>query len=94
MAKDVMFTMKLDASLRDEFMAEAKAADRPASQIVRELMRGYIHGQRQAREYEAFLHGKVATAREDWAAGRACDHETAEAEFELLRQEALKRAGV
>ena len=41
MAKEAVFTMKLEPELRDAFMAAAKAADRPASQIVREFMRDY-----------------------------------------------------
>ena len=39
MAKEAVFTMKLEPELRDAFMAEAAELDRPASQIVRELMR-------------------------------------------------------
>jgi hypothetical protein len=39
MPKEAVFTMKLESELRDEFVAEAEAAHRPASQVVRELMR-------------------------------------------------------
>jgi predicted transcriptional regulator len=42
MAKEAVFTMKLEPELRDAFMAAAAAADRPASQIVREMMRDYV----------------------------------------------------
>lgn len=42
MAKEAVFTMKLEAELRDRFMAAAKRDDRPASQIVREFMRDYV----------------------------------------------------
>src|SRR3546814_5837594 len=35
MSKEVQFTMKLEPELRDQFMAEAEAAHRPASQVVR-----------------------------------------------------------
>ena len=41
----------------------------PASQILRELMREFVQRQRQAREYEEFLHGKVASARVQIRAG-------------------------
>ena len=51
MAKEAVFTMKLEAELRDEFMAEAEAARRPASQILRELMRDFVRRQREAREH-------------------------------------------
>ncbi len=50
MPKEAVFTMKLEPKLRAEFMAEAEAAHRPASQIVRELMREFIQRQREARE--------------------------------------------
>ena len=42
MAKEAVFTMKLEPELRDAFMKAAAAADRPASQIVREMMREYV----------------------------------------------------
>jgi hypothetical protein len=49
MAKEAVFTMKLEAELRDEFMAEAAAVHRPASQVLRELMREFVRRQREAR---------------------------------------------
>lgn len=67
MAKEAVFTLKLEPELRDAFMAAAEAADRPASQIVREFMRDYVQ---QDREYVAFLQRKVNAARADIAAGR------------------------
>jgi len=70
MTTKVVFTMKLEPELRDTFMAEAAADDRPAAQVVRELMRGYIEQRRQAREYDAYLHRKVEVARTDKTAGR------------------------
>ena len=36
------FTIKLEPELREAFMAATTADDRPASEVVRELMRGYI----------------------------------------------------
>lgn len=67
MAKEAVFTMKLEPELRDAFMAAAAAADRPASQIVREFMRGYVQ---QDKDYVEFLERKVARARADITAGR------------------------
>ncbi len=51
MSKDAMFTMKLEAELRDSFM-EAAAFDRPASQIVREFMRDFVEARRRGREHD------------------------------------------
>ena len=63
MSKEAVFTMKLEAELRADFIAEAQAADRPASQILRQLMRDFVKQQRQARDYDAFLEKKVEIAR-------------------------------
>ena len=46
MPKTSQFTMKLESRLRDAFMAEAKAIDRPASQLVREFMRVFVEYRR------------------------------------------------
>lgn len=81
MAKEAVFTMKLEPELRDEFMAEAQAAHRPASQIMRELMREYVQRQHQTREYEEFLEGKVHDARASLHGGEGLDHSDIEAEF-------------
>ncbi|MEN9316135.1 MAG: hypothetical protein RIS35_2528 [Pseudomonadota bacterium] len=88
MPKEAVFTIKLEPELRDAFMAEAEASHRPASQIVRELMREFVQRQREAREYEAFLRGKVDRARDDIAAGRHSDADEVEARF------AARRAGL
>ena len=85
MPKEAVFTMKLEPELRAEFMAEAQAADRPASQILREMMREYIQRQRNARAYEAFLSAKVAKARESMAAGQGIDHAEVEVRFAVKR---------
>jgi predicted transcriptional regulator len=59
MSKEAVFTMKLEPELRDAFMAEAQASHRPASQVVRELMREFVDRQSKAREYETFLRAKA-----------------------------------
>jgi hypothetical protein len=92
MPKDAIFTMKLEPELRDEFMAEAEAAHRPASQLMRELMRDYVRKQREARDYQAFLARKVAIAREQMRAGLGRSNEEVEAEFAALRAEWLRKA--
>lgn len=91
MPKEAVFTMKLEPELRAEFMAEAEAADRPASQILREMMREFIQRQRNAREYEAFLSAKVAKARESMAAGQGLDHAEVEARFAAKRAHISKQ---
>lgn len=78
MSKEAVFTMKLEPELRDALMAEAAASHRPASQIVRELMREFVQRQREAREHEAFLRGKVDDARAQIAAGNHASDEAVE----------------
>ena len=41
-SKDAVLTIKIERELRDAFMAAAAAADRPASSILRDLMRDYL----------------------------------------------------
>jgi hypothetical protein len=92
MAEKAVFTMKLDAQLRADFMAAAEAADRPASQVVRELMRDFVKRQRDAREYDAFLQDKVAAARDSLRAHGGVSNDEVEALFAQRRAEAVSRA--
>jgi predicted transcriptional regulator len=90
MSKQAVFTMKLEPELREQFMAEAEASHRPASQIVREMMRQFVQKQRESREYEAFLQHKVDTARASMNAGEGLTHDEVEAEFGARRARAAK----
>ncbi|MFB9073188.1 CopG family ribbon-helix-helix protein [Citricoccus parietis] len=81
MSKEAEFTVKLEPELREEFMAEAEADHRTASQVVRELMREYVQRQRHAREYEDFLTAKVNVSRRSLQAGEGIDHADVKAEF-------------
>jgi predicted transcriptional regulator len=85
MPKEAVFTMKLETELRDEFMAAAEATHRPASQVLRELMRDYIQRQREAREYDEFLRRKVETGRASKRAGKGTSNKAVEAEFAARR---------
>ena len=92
MLKEAVFTMKLEPELRDAFMAEAEATHRPASQIVRELMRDFVQRQREAREYDTFLRDKVEAARASMQAGEGRPDEEVEARFAARRAAALDQA--
>lgn len=85
MSKQAVFTMKLEAELRDQFMAEAEASHRPASQIVREMMRQFVQEQQEAREYQAFLQQKVDVARTAMTAGNGLTDDELEATFAARR---------
>ncbi len=75
MSKQAVFTMQLEPELRDELMAEA--SHRPASQIMRE----FVQRQREAREYDAYLRGKVEAGRASMRAGQGRSNDEVEAEF-------------
>ncbi|MCA1772120.1 MAG: antitoxin of toxin-antitoxin stability system [Halomonas sp.] len=92
MAKQAVFTMKIESDLRDEFMHEAELSHRPASQVVRELMRDYVQRQKEAREYEAFLQGKVDTSRRSKQAGEGLSNAEVEAQFKTRRLRAEGQA--
>lgn len=85
MSKEAVFTIKLEPELRAEFMAEAKAAHRPASQVLRELMRDYVQRQQEAREYEVYLGRKIEAGRASMRAGVGRSNDEIEAEFALRR---------
>ncbi|MDQ3202953.1 MAG: antitoxin of toxin-antitoxin stability system [Pseudomonadota bacterium] len=91
MSKQAVFTMKLEPELRDQFMAEAEASHRPASQIVREMMREFVQSQRESREYEAFLQRKVDAARADRLAGIGLTNDEVEAQFAARRAGATQK---
>src|SRR3546814_19493984 len=60
-------------------MAEAEAAHRPASQVVRELMREFVQRQRQTREYDEFLQRKDDTASASMRLGRGRSNDEVDA---------------
>lgn len=84
MSKQAVFTMKLEPELRENFMAEAAGEDRPASQIMRELMRGYIEQRHQAREYD-YLREKVEAGRASMRAGLGRSNDDVEVTFAAKR---------
>ncbi|ATE62565.1 antitoxin of toxin-antitoxin stability system [Thauera sinica] len=91
MSKQAVFTMKLEPELRAEFIAEAEAAHRPASQVLRELMREFVQRQREAREYDAFLRRKVEAGRASMRAGQGQSNDEVESKFAARRTNGASR---
>ncbi|WP_257558271.1 antitoxin of toxin-antitoxin stability system [Sphingobium sp. CFD-2] len=81
MGKEAAFTMKLEVELRSDFIAEAEALHRPASQVGRQLMREFVERQRMKREHSAFVERKVVRARTSMQAGQGFGNDEVEAEF-------------
>lgn len=92
MSKEAIFTMKLEPELRADFMAEAQAAHRPASQVLRELMREFVQRQRETREYDEFLGRKVDAGRVSMRAGVGHSNDEVEATFAARRAAMLSQA--
>lgn len=88
MSKAAVFTMKLEPDLRAEFMAAAEASHRPASQVVRELMREFVRREQERHDHSAFLHRKVEAARASSRTGAGRSDEAVEADF------AARRSGI
>ena len=65
MPREAVFTVRLEAELRDDFVAEAPAMHRPASQLVREFMREFVRCRRESREHDAWFRAKVQQALDD-----------------------------
>jgi predicted transcriptional regulator len=95
MSKEAMFTLKLEPELRDQFMAEAAATDRPASQIVREFMRDFIKRQREAREHDAWFRGEVEQGMREAndTSVRRIPHEEVASNWRRQRAALVKGAG-
>jgi len=87
MSKEAVFTMKLEPQLRADFMAEVVGEDRPASQVMRELMRNYIEQRRQARAYDEYLQHKVEAGRASMRVGRGRSNDEVEAAFAARRKQ-------
>jgi epoxyqueuosine reductase QueG len=92
MLKEAVSAMKLEPELRADFIEKVEAADRPASQIMREPMRDYVRRQREARQYDKFLRKKVDAARASVQARAGRSNEEVESAFAARRTQALKNA--
>jgi hypothetical protein len=89
MAKSAQLILEIDADLRDAFLAVAEAENRPASDIVRDLMSDYIGSyEKPDAEYWAFVEKKVEAARKSLRAGKGLPNAEVEARF------AAKRAAI
>jgi predicted transcriptional regulator len=95
MPKDAMFTFKLEPELHEQFMAAAEAADRPASQLIREFMRDFVKQQREALDYDTWFRAQVAQGlREaDDPEVKRIPHEEVSASWQKRRAALAKRAG-
>lgn len=90
---DSTFTFRVDEALKTAFAAAAKANDRNAAQILRDVMRDYVaEAAPPSPAYVAWLQQKVDASWTDYQANGGIPAEEAEAEFARRRAALLDRA--
>lgn len=92
MAKEAVFTMKLEPELRDAFMAAAKRVDRPASQLMREMMREYVDHADEHIAYDDYHRRKVEAGLAELDAGMGIPSKDVEAFFAERRKEWARKS--
>lgn len=67
-SKESTLNLRIDAGLKAEFAAAAEAEGRPAAEVIRVLLRGYVEQARQRRfAAEARRQSQLVAASEDEA---------------------------
>lgn len=82
--------IRVDDELKIAFASAAKAADRTASQLLRDFMRDFVSRQSQQKEYEQWLQEKVDLSRKALQEGREVDNEDVEAYFAERRAKSMR----
>ncbi|HEJ7042319.1 MAG: hypothetical protein E6093_21065 [Serratia liquefaciens] len=82
--------IRVDDELKIAFASAAKAADRTASQLLRDFMRDFVSRQSQQKEYEQWLQEKVDLSRKALQEGRVVDNEDVEAYFAERRAKSMR----
>jgi predicted transcriptional regulator len=83
--------VRVDDALKSAFVDAAKAADRTASQLLRDFMRDYVRDQKKAAQYDAWFRRKVEAGIRDIEAGRVHSSEEVEEYFAKRRAASLRR---
>ncbi|CAI1124002.1 hypothetical protein [Serratia quinivorans] len=82
--------IRVDDELKMAFASAAKAADRTASQLLRDFMRDFVSRQSQQKEYEQWLQEKVELSRKALHEGKIVDNEEVEAYFTERREKSMR----
>ncbi|CAI1974869.1 Uncharacterised protein [Serratia liquefaciens] len=82
--------IRVDDELKIAFASAAKAADRTASQLLRDFMRDFVSRQSQQKEYEQWLQEKVDLSRKALQEGRVVDNVDVEAYFAERRAKSMR----
>jgi predicted transcriptional regulator len=83
--------VRVDEELKMAFADAAKAADRSASQLLRDFMRDSVKSQEEAVEHDTWFRRKVAEGIADARKGRVRSGDAVESHFALRRTKTLKK---
>lgn len=85
------FTFRVDETLKSAFADAAKARDRTGAQLIRDFMRDYVAGQRDAADHDAWFRRQVQVGLDQANAGQLISAEEVEADAEAWRAEMQSR---
>lgn len=80
-------SLRIDAELKDAFMAAAKNMDRNGSQLIRDFMRQTVE-----RQHNAWFREQVDAGRQQLERGEVLPHDIVEASAAVWRDEMMKKA--
>ncbi|ECL5468737.1 hypothetical protein LQL31_003930 [Salmonella enterica subsp. enterica serovar Newport] len=83
----VNMSLRIDAELKDAFMAAAKNIDHNASRLIRDFMRQTVE-----RQHNAWFREQVDAGRQQLLRGEVLPHGMVEAAAASWRDEAMKKA--
>ncbi|ECC8733173.1 hypothetical protein DLB77_12315 [Salmonella bongori] len=83
----VNMNLRIDAELKDAFMAAAKSMDRNGSQLIRDFMRQTVE-----RQHNAWFREQVNAGRQQLERGEMLPHDMVEASAAAWRDEMMKKA--
>lgn len=88
---EATFTFRVDEALKSAFADAAKAQDRTGAQLIRDFMRAYVAGAREAAGHDAWFRRQVQIGLDSANAGRLVSDDDVEAEAQAWRDETRAR---
>ncbi|EAB1659424.1 hypothetical protein QAA20_004126 [Salmonella enterica] len=83
----VNMSLRIDAELKDAFMAAAKSMDRNGSQLIRDFMRQTVE-----RQHNTWFREQVKAGRQQLERGEVLPHDMVEASAAAWRNEMTNKA--
>ena len=83
----VNMSLRIDAELKDAFMAAAKSIDRNGSQLIRDFMRQTVE-----QQHNAWFREQVDAGRQQVERGDVLPHDIEESSAIAWRNEMMKKA--